>query len=255
VIDLASPLNDKVLPAVIFLIGLMTVFILIVISMNPTIESNLQATHNAPSALDAPDYEKMLLTNLTYSWSSPNPFEVTPSDRTIDYPALSNSERAVQFTNPGEASHPISMWVIGKHLFDYGGDRYELFFKQSGGTLGLKTYYCFVDQNSWTILSLSNATTVAALAVNIELRHTYIVIVTPGPGYTDATTSFMDYNFNVSIGYKVGNQSTDPWVIASQLFTFSLPGVPVFLTALIMTPIWASVGIVAYIVIRGALPF
>jgi hypothetical protein len=251
---MAAPLMDKVLPPIVFLVGLMTAFILILIYMNPTIESNQQASNNSPSQISAMDYEKLLFTNDTFSWFTPDPFTVTPADRTTNYPLLLDSEMAVKFTNPAETSHPISMWVIAKHLGDYGGERYELMFKQAGGTLGLKTWYTIVDSTSWSVIQM-NGTVVKALAVHVPLRHEYTVIVTPGPGSADAALSFMQYNYNITIGYKVGNQSTDPWVIVGQLFTFSLPGIPLFINALIMTPILITVGVVAYIVIRSVFPF
>jgi hypothetical protein len=252
---MAAPLMDKVLPPIVFLIGLMTAFLLIVVEMNPTIESNLQNSNNAPNQPGVPDFERLLFSNETWSWFSPQSFSVDSSMRVLNYPATLDSQKAVKFTNPSESSHPISLWVIAKHLGDIGStDRHQLLFKQSGGDLGLKTYYCIVDKDSYNILAV-NGSMVSAFSVNVMLRHNYVAIITPGPGSTDAYVSFMTYNFNVSVGYRVGNMSTDPWSIAAQLFTFSLPGVPLIINALIMVPILVTVGVVAYIVVRSVLPF
>lgn len=253
--EMGAPTFDKVLPPIVFLVSVLTVFLFLIIAMNPTIESNLQNNNPAPGSITQPDYETMIFTNTTMSWFSPNPAHVTIANRLDSWPITFDSKR-VHYTSSLESSHPITAWIIGKQIGDLGSmDRHSIVFKQSGGWLGTQNYFCTVNSNDWVITTaISNGTIITSFACEIVLRHNYFVVVTPGPGNNDAYTSFLMYDYNMSVGMKTGNISTDPWAIASQLFTFNLPGVPAFLTALILAPIFVTIGVVAYIVVRSAFP-
>lgn len=255
---MGAPTYDKVLPPLVFLIALLTAFLFLVIQMNPTIQENQQAAHTAPTPYSAPAYESQLFENNTMTWLTPNPYTVTPADRLTNYPLSMGSSTKHIFSTPQESSFNIHLFIIGQWTVYPFGDRHQLSFEQSGGWFGIQLYQVLVNYpDDWVVTTINGTgtgTIVTSMACEIPLRHVYTVLVTPGPGENNVISSFESYNYNISIGLRTGNMSTNPWVIAGQLFTFNLPGMPLWMNALIMTPIFATIGVVAYIVIRSAFP-
>jgi hypothetical protein len=254
---MAAPIMDKVIPPIVFLVALLTVFVMIVTAMTPTIESNQNSSFNPPKGWTSPDYF-IMFANGTYSYNgiwTPDPMAVNYSMTSIggDGDAIAH----FKFHNGArddEKSHDISMWPVRRELFDLSGDRHQLRFYQSGGWLGLQEYRDRISPNDWD-RTYANSSDPSWFA-SINLRHVYNLVLRPGTGSNNTFTSFLTWNFNLTL-LQLNNatQSINPWTIVSQLFTFSLPGVPWFITGLIMMPIAATVMVVSYAVIRSVFPF
>jgi len=256
---MAAPIMDKLLPPIVFLVGLMVVFISLVAAMTPTIESNQNSQFNAPHGLGPVDYF-MMFPNGTYAQSgiwAPDPFIANYSKTMVRTPPCSNSYATQRFWNNATSSehhHSIYLFLIRKHAVDLSGDRHELYFQQQGGWLGAQDYDDALHVNDWT-KTYANSSDPSWYAT-INLRHAYSVVLRPGPGSNNTFTSFQTWNFNLTIMQLINaTHATDPWTIVAQLFTFSLPGVPLFILGLIMVPIYATIAVVAYALVRSVFPF
>lgn len=254
---MAATTFDKVLPPAVFLTALLGAFLIFVNAMNPTIESNLQMGNTPPPISDIPDFQHQMFTGNSETFLTPNPFTVSSSMRTTNWPVVPSSP-AQTFTSAGEPSFSIRMYVIGKHVGDISGDRHELNFQQTGGWLGIQHYGSTVGPSGFFGVTYANGTS-GVYMCHIQLRHTYDVFITNGPGNTAGGASinndYYAYNYNISIGYESNlSTGTNAWAIIAGLFTFNLPGVPFYITALIMAPIMVTIALVAYIIVRSALP-
>lgn len=253
---MAATTFDKVLPPIVFLTALLGAFIILLSAMNPTIESNKQANNNVATLPGIPDFEHLMFQNNSEIYLTPNPRSINASDRITNYPILPDS-KAITFSCPGESNFKIKMWVVGKELGDISGDRHELFFSQVGGWFGIQNYGNLVVPGAFVGTTYSNGTAGVYMA-HIKLRHTYDIFITNGPGSTGGGASISDdyyaYNYNITIGYPANATSANPWTIVAGLFTFNLPGVPYYVTALIMGPIYITIAMTAYILVRSALP-
>lgn len=257
---MAATTFDKIMPPIIFVVALLSTFIVLVAAMNPTIEQNMQANNNAPqyNYLDAPAWENTVFANTSMTWYTPNPYTISSADRATNwpgYPILPTASKKITFTSPGKLD--IAMWAVGTLWGDTTGDRHELvFYQKAAGTLG-KSYTCLVDKNSFGAGPSANATD--TMVAHIKLDSGYDVFVTSGLGMNSTGVgvyfSWITYNYNVTIGYFNDGTHVDIWSIIADLFTFSLPGVPFFIQVLITTPILVGIGLSAYIILRSALPW
>lgn len=259
---MAAPTMDKIAPPIVFLVALLAVFITLTQAMTPTINSNLETDWTPPDETDSPDYLQMF-SNATYSWWEPNPYYLDGDvvELTHTYPlGTGNSDRDELFTNALENGHPISFVGVNGHFGELTYNRCEYFFYQHGGWFGMKTWdYLLRYPDDFTAIyaNVSDDPEIIAYSATIQLRHAYEVII----GGDEESTSTLDlqirdWKLNISINHVTGSEaSANPWTIVGQFFTFSLPGIPVWLNALIMAPILVMVGLAAYILIRGALPW
>jgi hypothetical protein len=263
---MAATTADTVLPPIVFLTALVGGFIIIVAAMNPTIESNLQANRTPGSLGGIPDYLHTLFPNSTENYLNPAPYSVSASDRIVNFPAGVVGHR-IDFTSDAssEKHHPVHMWAVGKELGDISGDRHELYFQQDGGWFGIQDYGCMLTIDAFATRNFTlNGETHCVYQGAVKLRHTYDVFITNGP-HTNASGDFLtesvsialdylNYDFNVTVGYSNNGTGTNIWAIVAGLFTFNLPGVPFYITALIMGPIYVTIAVTAYILVRSALP-
>jgi hypothetical protein len=255
---MAAPTGDKVIPPIIFLVMFMGTFILIVQAMAPTISSNQENSWNPPDTRQDPDY-MLMFDSATYSWWEPNPFLVDGSGLINTYPMLGINSELVSFSNAAEAGHNIKMWGISMHV-GWVNSYHELFFDQKGGWFGLQKWEALLRYPEDLDPLYMNDTGVPSPLVGykgtINLRHDYTVILS---GYNESSLTLDEqidaWTFNVSIVHLIdANRTANPWAIVGQLFSLSLPGIPLWLNALLLAPIIMIVALVAFVIIRGAIP-
>jgi len=259
---MGAPTGDSILKPVVFLVCLLGTFLVVTTAMSDTIASNRQTTFHGPDSLEIPDY-MTLFQNASYSWWTPNPYHVNGSIESVlvhDHPLGDTGENElVKFTNPSEVSHPITVWAVDKWFGETTRDRHEFYFYQHGGTLGLDDYsYLSRFPEDYTYFSEWDNDTLTVIEwyeTTIYLRHAYTVLLTGNYTGPSVYTSILAWHCDLAL-YHIsdGSVSADPWTIVAQFFTFSLPGIPLWLNVLLMVPIMAGVGVVAYVLIRGALP-
>ena len=255
---MAAPTSDKVIPPIIFLVMFIGSFILIAQAMAPTISSNIDNSWNPPDTRQDPDY-MLMFDSATYSWWEPNPFFVDGSGLINTYPILGVNTNLVAFTNPSETSHNIKMWGVFMHV-GWISTYHELYFQQKGGWFGLQLWTALLrypdDFSPLYLNETGGPSPLVGYKGTINLRHDYTTILS---GYNESSLTLDEqidaWAFNVSIVHLVdANKTANPWAIVGQLFSLSLPGIPLWLNALLLAPIIMIVALVAFVIIRGALP-
>lgn len=255
---MAAPIMDKVIPTMVFVMGLMTAFILIVNWMAPTISSNLNSQYLPPGELQPTDWETTIFVNGTYVVWSPDPLHMNYSITKGSFFSDNDPPTAVFGTDHSKYPHEandITYWGI-RNVYGnlYSVDKHQLRFMQHGGWLGVQKYSATINLDDWD-KEFNTTGAVPYWHATLNLRHSYLLSLTPTSG-KNVWGSFMNWTFDLRLEHLVnGTHGEDPWTIAAQLFTFSLPGVPFFLQGLIMTPIWVAIGIAAYAIVRSVFPF
>jgi len=259
---MSAPTSDQVIPPIVMLIGLFTVFIVMTIAMAPTITSNQEVDWTPSDEVDTPAYLDMFSSATNSMWD-PNPLYVDGSDLVSTYPAgLGRLERLETFTNPTEANHDIWFYAIDAHFLELSNDRVEFAFRQKGGFLGLEHFRSHIVYPQDFTANYVNTTETGfsddllSYSATFHLRHDYYMVIGGDEGSAlSLDTQIRSWNFNVTIYHVLNaNASANPWTIVGQFFTFRLPGIPLWLNALMMAPIMVLVGLCAFILIRGALP-
>ncbi len=255
---MAAPIMDKVIPPIVFLVGMLTCFVVVVGAMTPTIESNLQAPYQTGEGWSEPDYF-LMFANSTWIQSGvyePDPLLVDSSMTIHGTPPFIQADYYHFWNNgtAGEKDHPIRVLFITRYSTDLSGDRHEIFFEQHGGWAGVQTYRDKIHLGDWD-KSYANSSDPSWFAI-VNLRHGYELVLRPGIGSNNTFSSFMSWNFNLTMVLLL-NQTTslNPWGIVFQLFTYQLPDIPLFLQILIMAPIQVTIAIVSYALVRSVFPF
>lgn len=248
---MAAPTGDVVLPPLVFLMGLLTVFIVLTIAFAPTISSNLEADWTAEGAGARPEYLDAFHDG-TYSTWTPNPYTLNPDNVTDTWPF--DSDMQVRFTNPSEDA----FWIQLNTFTGYWGGSKNLTafrFFQWGGWLGIQQYeHIVLWPQDFTARYNSTDQTLSYYEAQVNLRHPYLFVL---GGETEVTLDATIQNFTAeaSLYHSLNaTSSANPWVIVGQFFSFRLPGIPTWLNVLLVAPIALMIGISAFILIRGALP-
>lgn len=254
---MAAPVMDKLIPTSVFIIAMMATVIQFTIWMTPTINDNVSSNIEAPDIYSNPDYLTTMYENGTYVVWDPNPYHMNYSARETDFWSDGVTSPTCTFSSdyPKEAKN-IVYWGIASKWGHQGlpddHDLHELRFMQHGGWAGAEKYSRTIYPDDWHMEYNNSAS--PYWYCNIQLRHTYLVSLAPTYG-NDTWTSFYNWTFDLRIEHLInGTQKASPWTVVAQLFTFSLPGVPLFIQALIMVPIGVAVAIVTYALVRSVFP-
>lgn len=254
---MAAPTQDRVLPPLVFLSALLSIFIALSASFSPSIQ---EAIINEEDGyyVKIPDYLSMF-ENATTGYWTPFAYVIDRNKLSDEWSIDKNEGRQTVFTIDIETmpAHKITMYAI-KHISFWKHNIVRLHFEQKGGWLGLKLY---VDQLQYPEDFQETLNETQERILNyyayINLHRTYLVTISPLP---ENETDFGDWciqnwYFTVTI-WSLQNQTqkTNPWAIVGQFFSFRLPHIPMWLNVMIAAPIWIIIGVTAYILIRGALP-
>lgn len=239
---------ESLMKPLLMLTAFFAVLVVVLSQFNSILSAGEQtaATSSAPPLLiDA--FEDLNL----IAWE-PNPFEVSSSDQ-VSWFAARNPDPMVSFEPAGGDEHPLSATLVRNATWGFDRDTDDfIVFHQHYGWLGSKVYREWIsfDEILEAYLPDQNFSRIfLAMKYNFEVFF-----------YADEPLElpyWLWYNdFNITVGYCMNStpDSMNPWTLVGKIMTFSMPGTPWYVNAMIATPIYMMMFYLGYELIRRCIP-